>query len=122
MERGAEYYRGFFDATGRAQLWANRRYPEDAHSAGTALTTLAVLLRRGLVDRELLERVATRVLDAGLADGHAVYRRYRWGHTRVQYLRWSDAHVALGLVDAASALLGQARISAPRALSPSPAA
>ena len=67
VARGAEHYRRFFDATGRAQLWANRRFPEDGHSAGTALTTLAVLLRRGLVDRELLERVATRVLEAGLA-------------------------------------------------------
>ena len=121
VARGAEHYRRFFDATGRAQLWANRRFPEDGHSAGTALTTLAVLLRRGLVDRELLERVATRVLEAGLAGGHAVHRRYRWGHSRVRYLRWCDAHVSLGLVDAAAALLGSEDL-APRALSPSPRA
>ena len=106
VARGAKHYQGFFDGSGRAQLWAHRRFPEDGHSAGTALTTLAVLLRRGLVDRELLERVATRVLDAGLTGGHAVHRRYRWGRSRVRYLRWCDAHVALGLVDAAAALLG----------------
>jgi hypothetical protein len=104
--RGTRAYEPFFDAEGRAQLWADKAYPEDAHSAGTGLTTLATLYRRGVVDRELLERVAARVLDAGLHEGRAVWRRYRWGRTRVQFLRWCDAHVALGLVDAAAALAG----------------
>ena len=31
-------------------------------------------------------------------------RRYRWGATTPRYLRWCDAHVALGLADAALAL------------------
>jgi hypothetical protein len=106
VARGTEHYCRFFDATGRAQLWTERRFPEDAHSAGTALTTLAVLLRRGLVEQELLRRVATRVLNSGLIGGHAVHRRYRWGRSTVRYIRWCDAHVALGLVDAAAALAG----------------
>jgi hypothetical protein len=46
------------------------------------------------------------VLAAGLAGGHAVHRRHRWGRTRVRYVRWCDAHVALGLVDAAAVMLG----------------
>jgi hypothetical protein len=105
VARGAEHYRGFFDArSGRARLWADKPYPEDAHSAGTGLSTLALLLGRGLVDRGLLERVARRVLDTTLRDGHAVHRRYRFGRTTVCYPRWADAHVALGLVDAAAAL------------------
>ena len=109
VEHGAEFYRRFFGPAGEAQLWANRRYPEDAHSAGTGLTTLAVLLRRGLVEQELLERVARRVLEFGIRDGHAVFRRYRLGlRTSVHYLRWCDAHVALGLADAATALAGRA--------------
>jgi hypothetical protein len=107
VARGAAHYRGFFDADGRAQLWAHKRYPEDGHSAGTALTTLALLHRRGIVERELLERVAERVLDAGLRDGHAVHRRYRRGRSTVRYVRWCDAHVALGLADAAAALAGR---------------
>jgi hypothetical protein len=107
VERGTAHYRNFFDPAGRAQLWAHKPFPEDAHSAGTGLTTLAVLLRRGLVERELLERIALRVLDAGLRNGHAVHRRYRWGRSTVRYIRWCDAHVALGLVDAAAALLGE---------------
>jgi hypothetical protein len=107
VARGTPFYAGFFDRRGRAQLWRHAAFPEDGHSAGTGLTTLAVLYRRGLVDRELLQRVATRVLDAGLRDGHAVHRRYRWGRSTVRYLRWCDAHVALGLVDAAAALAGE---------------
>jgi hypothetical protein len=111
VARGTEHYRRFFDATGRAQLWTERRFPEDGHSAGTALTTLAVLLRRRLVEQELLKRVAARVLDSGLIGGHAVHRRYRWGRSTVRYIRWCDAHVALGLVDAAAALAGLADLA-----------
>jgi hypothetical protein len=107
IAKGAEHYRAFFDPDGRAQLWAHRPYPEDGHSAGTGLSTLSLLLRRGLVERELLERVAQRVLDTGIRRGHAVHRRYRRGRTSVRYLRWCDAHVALGLVDAAAALGGE---------------
>jgi len=106
VRRGAEQYRAFFDGQGRATLWADKPYPEDAHSAGTGMTTLATLHRRGLVDRELLERVAGRTLDAGLRNGHAIYRRYRHHRTHVNYLRWADSHVALGLADAASVLAG----------------
>jgi hypothetical protein len=106
VRRGAAHYRTFFDAVGRAKLWAHKPFPEDAHSAGTGLSALAALVRRGLVERELLERVALRVLDTGIRHGRAVHRRYRWGPTTVRYLRWCDAHVALGLADAAAALLG----------------
>jgi hypothetical protein len=104
VTRGAAYYQRFFDADGRALLWATRPYPEDGHSAGTGLTTLALLHRHGLVGPELVERLARRVLDACLHRGHAVHRRSRVGRTTVRYLRWCDAHVALGLVDAAAAL------------------
>jgi hypothetical protein len=104
VARGAAHYERFFDSAGRALLWDGKPHPEDAHSAGTGLTTLALLHRRGLVERELVERVARRVLDVGLHRGHAVHRRYRMGRTTVRYLRWCDAHVALGLVDAAAAL------------------
>jgi hypothetical protein len=106
VARGAARYERFFDAAGRALLWDAKPYPEDAHSAGTGLTTLALLHRRGLVERELVERVARRVLDVVLHRGRAVHRRYRVGRTTVRYLRWCDAHVALGLVDAAAALSG----------------
>jgi hypothetical protein len=104
VRRGAESYLTFFDAAGRAKLYAEREHPEDAHSAGTGLSTLALLSGRGAVDPAVLARVTTRTVTAGLRGGHAVARRYRWGATTTHYLRWCDAHVALGLADAALAL------------------
>jgi hypothetical protein len=106
LEPGAAHYERFFDRDGRALLWATKPLPEDGHSAGTGMTALALLHRVGFVDRELVERVARRTLDAVLQRGHVVHRRYRRGRTTVRYLRWCDAHVALGLVDAAAALSG----------------
>jgi hypothetical protein len=106
VARGAAHYRRFFDDNGRARRWAHRAYPEDGHSAGTGLTTLALLTRRGLVEPELLDRVSARVLATGIRDGHVVHERYRFGRSTVPYLRWCDAHVALGLVDAAAVRLG----------------
>ena len=105
VRRGASYYaERFFDRNGRARLWPGSEYPIDAHSAGTALTTLATLVERDQVERELLERVAAYTAREIVRGGHAVHRRYRWGRTRVSYIRWCDAHVALGLVDAAATL------------------
>ncbi len=105
LRRGIDYYESrFFDPRGRALLWPSRPYPEDAHSAGTALTTLARLHEAGWTDRALLERVATRAAEHMARGGHAIHRRYRWGSTRVRYVRWADAHLALGLANAALAL------------------
>jgi hypothetical protein len=108
VRRGAAYYaERFFAPDGSALLWPNRRYPVDAHSAGTGLTSLATLVRHGHVDRGLLERVAERTAADVVRDGHAVFRRYRFGRSTVRYIRWCDAHVALGLADAAEALAGE---------------
>jgi hypothetical protein len=107
LARGARQYERFFDARGRAQLWATKPYPEDGHSAGSGLTTLAALVRLGFADPALLERVAARLLDAGIRGGHVVHRRHRRWRATVHYIRWCDAHGALGLIDAAAALLGE---------------
>ena len=104
VRRGAAAYLRFFDRDGRAKLWADRKHPEDAHSAGTGLSTLAMLCRRDLVDPDMLTRVSRRTVTAGIRNGHAVARRYRWGATTNRYLRWCDAHVAMGLADAALVL------------------
>jgi hypothetical protein len=106
VARGARHYERFFDASGRAKLWAGRRWPEDGHSAGTGLSALSALFARGHVERALLERVAARLLTAGLNGRTAVARRYRFGRTTVWYPRWCDGHVALGLADAATVLAG----------------
>jgi hypothetical protein len=105
LARGAAAYAArFFGPRGQARLWPNRPYPEDAHAAGTGLSTLASLSALELVDPALLALVASRVVESTVLDGHAVWRRGRWGTIRVPYLRWCDAHVALGLADAAGVI------------------
>ena len=75
--------------------------------AAIVLISLAAARRRwsrASAAIELLERVAAYTAREVVRGGHAVHRRYRWGRTRVNYIRWCDAHVALGLVDAAATL------------------
>lgn len=106
IERGARVYASaFFDADGRARLWHGKLYPEDAHSAGTGMTVLTRLARRGCVPVGIVERVAQHARTHMLRDdGHAVFRRQRWGATRVSYLRWCDAPMALGFASVAALL------------------
>ena len=104
LQRGVGVYLSdFFDADGRPRLWRGKRYPEDSHCAGTGLTVLTRLVARDSVPAEAVRRLAQYTLKRLIhRDGHAVFRRYRWGATRVRYLRWCDAPVALGLASAAA--------------------
>jgi hypothetical protein len=105
LERGAAYWQEhFFDGRGRALLWPDREFPEDGHSAGSGLTALVRLAAAGLDTMPLVERVAERTATAMVKQGHGVHRRYRWGPTRVRYVRWASAHLAFGLANAAFAL------------------
>jgi N-acetylglucosaminyldiphosphoundecaprenol N-acetyl-beta-D-mannosaminyltransferase len=100
LSAGARFYRAhFFRPDGGATLWPDRTHPEDAHSAGTALTTLSALERAGLPDEGLRSRVAARLANALVRDDRVLYRRHRLGAIRTEYLRWATGHVALGLVE-----------------------
>jgi hypothetical protein len=103
IERGARVYLSdFFDAEGRAKLWRGKPYPEDSHSAGTGLTVLTRLAERDLVAVEAVSRVAMHTLTHMIhRNGHALFRRQRWGATHVFYTRWCDAPVALGFASVA---------------------
>lgn len=105
VRRGAKRWsESFFDAQGRALLWPGRHYPEDGHSAGTAMGTLARLCEIDAAYRGRLRQVCERTVDAMLIGGRAVHRRHRWARTRVGYLRWCDGHVGHGMARAALAL------------------
>ncbi len=98
LDQGSRFYIAhFFGAAGQSRLWPDRAFPEDAHSAGTALSTIAALASAGIVPANTGAAPAARILTTMLRGDHAVCRRYRWGATRVRYPRWCDAHVALGL-------------------------
>lgn len=105
VRRGAQHWTDrFFDDRGRALLWPDRPYPEDGHSAGTAMTSLARLGEIEAARRPQLRRVCERTLDAMVIGGRTVNRRRRWAHTMVRYLRWCDGHVSHGMACAALAL------------------
>lgn len=105
LERGSSYYVDrFFGPSGETFLWPDRSFPLDAHAAGTGMTTLAILTGLGYVDQEILARVADWSLNRMVTGDHAIFRRYRLGTTRVQYLRWADGHMALGFASSAAAL------------------
>lgn len=105
LTSGTRYYTSrFFDRAGRSLLWPQQQYPEDAHSAGTALSTLSILFTLGIAGREPLGMVSDRVLSHVVRNGHAIHRRGRGWRSTVRYPRWCDGHVALGLAHAAAAL------------------
>ena len=107
LRRGASFYtERFFGPRGEARLWPGKLFPEDAHAAGTGLSTIASLNALKLADRALLSLVGKRVVESTVRHGHAIWRRNRIGSIRVPYIRWCDAHVALGLADAATRLTG----------------
>lgn len=98
LAAGARFYADrFFGPRGEARLWPDRRFPEDAHAAGTGLSTLAVLADLGFLDRNAGAAAADRVLMTTRGGRRSIHRRYRWGTTHVHYPRWCDAHLALGL-------------------------
>jgi hypothetical protein len=104
LQRGSDAYRErFFGPSGEAYLMPDRAYPQDGHSAGTALTTLSRLAARGVVEAAQAEPIARHTALRVVRGAHAVHRRYRLGSTRVAYIRWCDAHVALGLASYALA-------------------
>jgi hypothetical protein len=105
LTRGSQAYtNSFFGRQGQARLWPGKEYPEDAHAAGTGLSTMVLLRGLGFVDGSLVTLVTERVLSNMLSNDHAVWRRGRHWRTHVSYIRWCDAHIARGLADAASAL------------------
>jgi hypothetical protein len=110
LRRGADFYsEHFFGSDGSTPLWPGKPYPKDAHSAGTGLTTLARLVEGGYASEDLLRRVTDYVLGDVVVDGHAIHRRGRHMRSTVRYIRWCDAHVALGLVNSARVLSAERR-------------
>jgi hypothetical protein len=100
LTRGSQAYtHSFFGRQGQARLWPGKEYPEDAHAAGTGLSVLVSLTKLDLADAHMMTLLADRVLTVTLRGGHAIWRRGRWGSIKIPYIRWCDAHVALGLAD-----------------------
>jgi hypothetical protein len=109
LRRALDYYlERLIDPDGAPRASDRRRYPVEAHAAGTALAALADL---GVHDDRCAE-AGNRVLAWTLAnlrrpDGRYAYRRGRMFLNKVPYIRWSDAHILLGLAAHAAAAGGE---------------
>lgn len=105
VRNGYDYYRRhFFRQGGAVRYFHDRTYPVDAHAVGHALLTLA----------EFAEEDPTALAQAGrcfawaMANlrsprGYFYYQRRRWITNRIDYMRWSQAWMMVGMV----ALLGK---------------
>jgi hypothetical protein len=78
-------------------LAANSGYPYDIHSAGTAVDVAARLGSWGVPVGDLAERVAMWTQAHLIAsDGSTWYQKHRLWTDRRHFVRWGDAHWALG--------------------------
>jgi hypothetical protein len=99
LDRGVNHWAGnFFGPRGEPRYYASRAYPYDIHSAGTAVDVAARLATWGWSTAELAERVAgwteRNLVDP--ASGTTYYQKHRGWTDRRNFVRWGDAHWALG--------------------------
>jgi len=101
----------FFADSGAPAYFAGGGPPYDVHSAGTAIDVAARLSSHGFDTLELAQRVE-RWTKAHLmaADGTTYYRVTPRGTDRRHFVRWGDAHVAMG---SASLRLAEASVVSP---------
>lgn len=99
--RGARFWVDeFFEPNGAPRYYASHSpgYPHDIHSAGTAIDVAARLASWGVPLGDLPERVAVWTRANLIApDGSTWYQRHRFWTDRRHFVRWGDAHWALGL-------------------------
>jgi hypothetical protein len=99
LQRGLDFYvERLIEPDGLPRASTTSRFPVDIHAASTAIWTLA---EAGVFDPKTAA-VASRVLDWTLArmrrpDGRYAFQLHpRWRNS-IPYVRWSDAHMLLGL-------------------------
>lgn len=99
LELGAAHWvRDFFGEGGEPRYYAERALPYDIHAAGTAIDVAARLATWGLPTEQVAWRVAEWT-DANLVDprnGATYYRKHRFWTDRRHFVRWGDAHLAMG--------------------------
>lgn len=110
LDCGLEHWtRSFFGEDGGPKYYPDRAYPYDIHSACTAVDVAARLATWGFGTGDLAERVAAwterNLIDP--ASGATYYQKRRLFTDRRHFIRWGDAHWALGC--ASRALLREGR-------------
>ena len=99
LEQGvAHWTRDFFGESGEPKYYPDRAFPYDIHSAGTAVDVAARLATWGFGTAALAGRVAewTRQHLIDPVTGATFYQKGRFTTDRRHFIRWGDAHWALG--------------------------
>lgn len=93
----ATWSEAFFSADGAPAYYVDGSGPRDIHSAGTAIDVAARLAQRGLCRPELARTVLAWT-DAHLvaADGTTYFAERNGKVDHRHFVRWGDAHLALG--------------------------
>lgn len=99
LKRGVDHWvSDFFGPDGEPRYFLHKAYPYDIHSAGTAVDVAARLATWGFGTRELCERVASwtarNLIDS--STGVTYYQKHRFWTDKRHFVRWGDAHWALG--------------------------
>lgn len=99
LERGiAHWVADLFGLDGEPKYYPQKPYPYDIHSAGTAVDVAARLATWGWDTGDLAERVAhwTERNLVNPQTGDTYYQKHRLWTDRRHFVRWGDAHWALG--------------------------
>lgn len=99
LDRGVVHWvSGFFGLNGEPKYYPRKPYPYDIHSAGTAVDVAARLATWGWETGDLAERVAawTAANLVNPVTGDTYYQKHRLWTDKRHFVRWGDAHWALG--------------------------
>jgi hypothetical protein len=99
LERGLAYYLNhFFESDGRVKYFHDRTYPIDTHAIGQALITLCTLAEYDSRTLELAGTVCNWALENMRSpEGWFYYQKWPLWTNHINYMRWSQAWMLLGL-------------------------
>lgn len=99
LEQGVRHWmRDFFGPGGEPRYYPTNPYPYDIHSAGTAVDVAVRLARWGFETEDVALRVAewTRKHLLDHVTGATYFQKRRLWTDKRHFVRWGDAHWALG--------------------------
>lgn len=94
----AHWVRDFFGPDGEPKYYPHKPYPYDIHSAGTAVDVASRLARWGWDTLDLARKVAGWT-QQNLVDprtGKTYFQKHRFWTDKRNFIRWGEAHWALG--------------------------
>lgn len=98
ISRGARFFRErLVDPDGAPRATAASRFPIEAHAAGSAITALCRVAAFDAQARDTARIVMAWLFRDGRRGDQFLFRRGRFVANRIQYIRWTDAHVLRAL-------------------------